>query len=150
MPRNCQAKIEDVIEKTKRPPSKCYGCSETGHIHRYCPVNQSGNVNGGEDPQASSSPIRKANTPESFWCYNCGEEGHISRNCTVQVAEEAVESIGATPPTRDYAGRNKHYGRAQHDRKIGARIDTYDFGGGLKTCDREVKTGERTRTGLII
>jgi hypothetical protein len=34
MARKCQAKIEDVIEKTERPPSKCYGCGETGHIHR--------------------------------------------------------------------------------------------------------------------
>jgi hypothetical protein len=73
----------------------------------------------------------------------------MSRNCNVQVAKEAIEFVGATESGQDYSGRNKHFRHAQRDHEIGGKIEPFDFGGGLKTCDREVKKGECTRTGPL-
>jgi hypothetical protein len=144
--RNCTVKIKDAF---KRPPPECYGCGGTGHIHRYCPDKQFNNVNDGEGLPATSNHSRNFQVKEPFFCFNCGGEGHISRNCTVEVPEESVEFVGVTPPVRDYSGRNKHFRRAQRYRET-SYIYTYDFGGGLQTCDREVKKGEMTRLGLSI
>jgi hypothetical protein len=151
--RNCQAEIEDITEsvkKTEGPLPECYGCGETGHIRRNCPSEQSGKIDGGEGLQTPANPFPKSKAREPFLCYNCGEEGQMFRDCTVEVPGETVEFVDTSTTAREYGGRNKHFRRAQRDHEIGPKIYTYEFGGGITTCDREVKQGERTRLGLTV
>lgn len=75
--------------------------------------------------------------------YNCNEEGHLARDYSAPTAE----ANNGGP--RDVSGRNRNFRRAQNDR-VAKRIEVVGNGEGLRTCDREVRKGEWTRTGLLI
>jgi hypothetical protein len=85
---------------------------------------------------------------KTFTCYNCCKEGHIARNCDSSRKTDPPGHVANTH-ARDTSGRNRNYRRAQNDR-FAHRIDVAGNGEGLRTCDREVRKGDVTRTGLII
>ena len=116
-------------KKSKRPAPICYNCNEEGHLSRDCTVE------------------KKVKRPLPV-CYNCNVEGHLARDCTLTRKEDAGRHVAEKSTTRDTAGRNRHFRRAQRDRA--AFIDVAGNGEGLRTCDREVRQGEVTRTGMIV
>lgn len=64
---------------------------------------------------------RKQNPRSSVQCSKCSHYGHVANKCRT---------------------------KPQNRKPLG--VELTDNGGGLKTCIREVKRGERTRTGLLI
>jgi hypothetical protein len=126
------AEAVEATQKTKRAAQICYSCNEEGHLARKCTAETSAKP----QDKKRSAPI----------CYNCKEEGHFARDC-----EAPGVSINNTNnrPARDSSSRNRHCRRAHRDR-IANRIKVTDNGEGLRTCDREVRKGELTRTGLVI
>jgi hypothetical protein len=82
-------------------------------------------------------------------CYNCNEEGHIARHCSLPRKAKVSNHTGNNSPIRDTADRNRYFRHAQTNR-FANRIDVAGNGEGLRTCDREVRKGEVTRTGLVI
>lgn len=70
---------------------------------------------------------RDCSTPQA--CYNCKKPGHIAGDCPAN------------------ANRNNYkQGFKRHPKMV----DVSGNGGGLRTCTREVRSGEYTRTGLKI
>jgi hypothetical protein len=122
MSRNCPAEKTEATKKAQGASVVCYNCNAEGHLSRDC--------------TEEKKPVR----PRPV-CYNCNEEGHLSRDCTEAMKED-------TRGPRDNSGRSRHFRQAQHDRA--AYIEVASNGEGLRTCDREVKKGEKTRTGLVI
>jgi hypothetical protein len=110
----------------------CYYCGEDGHIARNCTAKAAATI------QAADTIKRS-----TIVCNNCKEEGHIACICNApaKVSEKTVK--------RDATGRNRNVRRPQKDR-ADRRIDVAGNGEGIRTCDREVRKGEVTRTGLII
>lgn len=128
--RNCTAETAEPAQKTERSAPIFYNCNEEGHLARDCSAETKNTA------QKRQSPV----------CYNCNEEVHFARDCTVSgiPMDEANDR-----PTRDKSGRNRHFRRAQRDR-VANRIEVTGNGEVLRTCDREVRKGELTRTGLAI
>lgn len=122
--------------KTRKPKPanhfSCYYCGENGHIARNCTAKA-----------AATNQAADAIKRSTIVCNNCKEEGHIARICNApaKVSEKTVR--------RDATGRNRNVRRPQKDR-ADRRIDVAGNGEGIRTCDREVRKGEVTRTGLII
>jgi hypothetical protein len=144
--RNCTAPKKPVIPKAATAATAgkatgpeessasvtCFNCLGAGHISRDCTV----------------KVVPKAK--EVFNCYNCGEEGHLSRNCTKE------KRVKRQPPT---CYNCQQVGHLSHDCTAAPKparqaqayyIEVAGNGEGLRTCDREVKKGEKTRTGLVI
>lgn len=122
MSRNCPEEKHEAIKKTQGASVLCYNCNAEDHLSRDC--------------TEKKKPVR----PRPV-CYNCNEEGHLFRDCTEAMKED-------THGPRDTSGRSRHFCQVQHDRA--AYIEVAGNGEGLRTCDREVKKGEKTRTGLVI
>jgi hypothetical protein len=114
----------------------CYNYGQDGHMIRDCTFKVAPKV----------KPV--------FKCYNCSEEGHLSRDCTKEKKAkrqpptcyncrgEGHLSSDCTAPRKD------NYQSYQVQRAY--CIEVAGNGEGLRTCDREVKKGEKTRTGLVI
>jgi hypothetical protein len=113
----------------------CYYCDEEGHIARNC--------------TAKAAISAKGMGRSAVTCYNCNEEGHIARNCNVSRKANNPDHVAAKLPVRNIAGRNRNFRHSQRDR-FANHIDVTANGEGLRTCDREVRKGEVTRTGLVI
>jgi hypothetical protein len=134
------APSEAYIQGSKALKSKpvnrfnCFYCGEEGHIAHNCTTKATDTLKAADKAKETKRP--------ALTCYNCNEEGHIARNCEVS----APINIS---PRRDSTGRNRNSRRAQNDR-FARRIDVTGNGEGIRTCDREVRKGEVTRTGLII
>ncbi|KAG9190806.1 hypothetical protein G6011_08894 [Alternaria panax] len=137
--------VRSVKETTERPPPICFNCQETGHTARNCTREM---LVTGDSNRLSTSlhPHHKSKSKEPFICFSCGGEGHMARECTVENPSPGVEFFGASGPFGATAGRNKHFRNAQRNREI----EVVQNGEGLATCDREVRKGEMTRTGLIV
>ncbi|KAH5089878.1 hypothetical protein HBH71_155850 [Parastagonospora nodorum] len=127
--KDCTAITKETAPKTKRQPFTRYNCLEGGHIARNC--------------KAETKTPSTNNERAPPVCYNCTEEGHLARDCSAP----AAGAYNSGP--RDVSGRNRHFRRAQHDR-VAKRIEVMGNGEGLRTCDREVRKGELTRTGLVV
>ncbi|KAF2713029.1 hypothetical protein K504DRAFT_530099 [Pleomassaria siparia CBS 279.74] len=96
-------------------------------------------------------------------CYACNDEGHIARNCPTPPAaytqartffkdNKVLGDMTAQDQTRANiaAGRKMNYRRAKSERTSHGTIAIMGNGEGLRTCDREVRQGEFTRTGLQV
>ena len=55
-----------------RPPIRCYGCGEMGHIRRFCPNTRP------SPRQQQTNSTREQRAP---WCLCCGEDGHWMAGC---------------------------------------------------------------------
>jgi hypothetical protein len=131
-----------------REPFNCYNCGGEGHIWRNCKA----------EPKAKKPTFVK----EPFLCYNCDGEGHLSRDCKAD--PKAKTSVIVKEPflcyncdgeghlSRDCPKPRKNYEVRRQQRDPGAvLIELPHIGGGnVRTCQREVRKGERTRTGLVI
>lgn len=150
--------LKQKSESKTRKPSNCFKCGKVGHIARNCTTETTA-----RHPATKSSTSREPNTiknagatnglsggptkQKSSKCFKCGRPGHGLRKCTLETSLNVTEK--SMVQVRDMASRNKNYRRAQRDRVVGV-IEVKGNGEGLKTCDREVKIGEMTRTGLIV
>ncbi|KAF2106089.1 hypothetical protein BDV96DRAFT_694353 [Lophiotrema nucula] len=158
-------------KKTRRPKrskgNACFKCSEEGHLARHCTAAAT-NDGVSQDPvivSATKMNAAPATTRSPPTCYNCKEVGHIARYCTQPRAYQAegIEFVGAESSGTDHAspvsstrptGRNKFQKRARADRRpyqpYNWNIDVQPNGEGLTTCDVEVRSGQVTRTGMVI
>jgi hypothetical protein len=107
----------------------CYYCGEEGHIARNC--------------TSKAADAIEETKRSNVTCYNCNHEGHVARVCNApaQVPKKNLK--------RDTTGRIRNIRRSQNG-PFDRRIDVTGNGEGIRTCDREVRKGEVTRTGLII
>lgn len=137
----------------------CYYCGGAGHQARNCPIKtkQESVVSEPAGTPASSKTARNAKPKAAFICYNCGEDGHMSRDCPAEQTEKTKKAQGSLVKcyncnaqghlSRDFT-QEKKQPRFRQARV--AYIEVAGNGEGLRTCDREVKKGEKTRTGLVI
>ncbi|EDU39566.1 conserved hypothetical protein [Pyrenophora tritici-repentis Pt-1C-BFP] len=124
---NTKAKHHDAAKNassvqgtTSQVPFMCYKCHGEGHLARNCTVKLE---------------------PKPANCYKCNEPGHIARNCT------KVPSARVNKPITCY---NCGECTLPNRRRVVPVIQVSDFGGGLQTCDRVVRKGELSRTGMRI
>ncbi|KAF2125899.1 hypothetical protein P153DRAFT_408813 [Dothidotthia symphoricarpi CBS 119687] len=89
---------------------------------------------GGHVSRQCTAESKKQPVKQPIHCYNCGAGGHMSRNCTMPRFQKSGH------------GRKKIFRRVQRV----PVIEVSTNGEGLRTCDREVKKGEMTRTGLVV
>lgn len=106
----------------------------------------------GKDAQSKKKQA-KANTVS---CWNCNSHGHRSRDCTVS-SEGMYQSKKAKHTSRGGAdtgagpsAKRPARGRRAKRESLVHPIEVNGNGEGLRTCDREVRPGETTRTGLIV
>jgi len=105
-----------------RPPPVCYKCDTEGHIARVC--------------------------PNARICHSCKQTGHISKDCPTAKASDQMTKR-SNKPVR--GARKQTYRRGTgYGQWVPSIVELYENGEGLRTCDREVKRGEMTRTGLLI
>jgi hypothetical protein len=121
--RDCKAK---KLQRVQHPAPACYNCNHEGHMSRDCTVQR-------------PAPI----------CYNCDIAGHLARDCLEPRKVDPREDVANASKPRNTTGRNRNFRRAQRER-ITYGIEVTGNGEGLRTCDREVRKGKLTRTGLVI
>ncbi|KAF2875636.1 hypothetical protein BDV95DRAFT_591099 [Massariosphaeria phaeospora] len=157
--RNCSAPIASrapLADKTNNLPTSapittskphprplpiCYTCNTPGHLARNCRA-----------PTEPRAPLTTDTSRPPPTCYACNTPGHLARNCP-----SPIDSVHAdAAPTERRAsptGRNKNYRRAKRERDAAEFLVPIAISGngeGLRTCDREVRVGEVTRTGLVV
>jgi hypothetical protein len=104
-------------------------------------------VTGGSNNYSTSAhPRRKPKSKEPCICFNCGGEGHMARECIDEKSNTGVEFVGATRSVHTTASRDRSFCNTQRNHKI----EVVKNGEGLATCDREVRKGDMTRTGLVV
>lgn len=103
---------------------------------------------------------RKRRKANAVLCWNCNGHGHLARDCTVSSGD--VETAEKPKPKPKPTVRGSTSGLTEKSTKRAARthrgkrdrlvypIEVTGNGEGLRTCDREVRSGELTRTGLVI
>ncbi|PVI04034.1 hypothetical protein DM02DRAFT_694553 [Periconia macrospinosa] len=87
--------------------------------------------------QKKAAKTEAAKRASSLVCYNCGGVGHIAKFCRSKAAKSSSK----------YNGQMKGHGHKEKKPRVVVVITN---GEGIRTCDREVKKGEMTRTGLIV
>lgn len=153
---------KEVSKKRTRRLPVCFNCSETGHTARNCTVDQGlatipeeNAAKTGEADTGIKDESKNGTRPPPV-CYNCNEEGHIARNCRYprefSRQNHFNENLTDNPDPNVGRGRNKNRRRARVDRYMDyvQAIPVIHNGEGITTCDREVRLGEVTRTGLWI
>lgn len=100
---------------------KCFKCGKQGHLVKDCP----------EKAQIANKK-----------CYRCGETGHMAKNCRVNSAKD-----NRNPKPRSTKKAKPTNGNEEFQLPI---VKVTSNGVGIRTCDRVVRKGEVTRTGLII
>ncbi|KAF2798745.1 hypothetical protein K505DRAFT_371478 [Melanomma pulvis-pyrius CBS 109.77] len=166
-------------QKYRKKP-RCYTCKERGHTQHHCTNHISKDSVAQDTTTVPATPIKKTpdeSTSKKLVdaikevtkkpvrpppvCYACNDEGHIARNCPAPPAaylqgaqtsnkNGVMEDITSQARTSAFHGRNKFYRRAKAERVHYDSIVVVGNGEGLRTCDREVRPGEYTRTGLPI
>jgi hypothetical protein len=148
----------EASEKIVRKLSTCYNCKAQGHIARDCKASTFNpptcyKCNGqGHLSRNCETPKVEPRTRKPPTCYNCSETGHISRSCPYTTKMAGPDTYANTPRPESGRGRNMNPRRARADRYYDhtRQIELAADGEGVKTCTREVKTGEYTRTGVYI
>jgi hypothetical protein len=149
--RNCDADSKQVVTDANQGPIQsnptrtskfqeafnCYNCGNEGHIARNCSA------------QTTASILTTKSTHPPPVCYDCNGIGHLARNCIVSAVEGGLSQYNAEFKGRDTVGRNRNFRRAQRDRAAGV-IEISGNGEEIRTCDREVRKGEKTRLGLVV
>ncbi|KAF1843123.1 uncharacterized protein K460DRAFT_418246 [Cucurbitaria berberidis CBS 394.84] len=138
--RNCTVSIapepaaSGASKKQRRPT--CFHCSAKGHVARHCTMGnsqeKSSSVNGAEviPTEASTTQLssRRSHTQKSITPANISTGTRLARS-------------SASP--------SKHIRRTQRSHQVDP-IVVAGNGEGLRTCDREIRSGEMTRTELVI
>ncbi|KAF1958117.1 hypothetical protein CC80DRAFT_591903 [Byssothecium circinans] len=170
-PTETPAATKPKAKQTARPPQVCFNCDTEGHIARNCPAPKVDTPT--HAPPPTTSPPTTTNDPPSRpppTCYNCNQIGHIARACPNPFVPSSSTTGPFHPTTPRPAGtgnpRNKYRRRAQSDRYDdfvrderarelqsagdGDGIEVVGNNHGIRTCEREARRGEWTRTGLRI
>ncbi|EFQ94956.1 hypothetical protein PTT_07202 [Pyrenophora teres f. teres 0-1] len=127
-PRGAARNTPAIQGAKSQVPFMCYKCRGEGHLARNCTVKLE---------------------PKPAICYKCHEAGHIARKCT----KVPPAPITKKPFTCYNCGESGHMAREctlLDRRHVVPVIEVGDFGGGLQTCDRVVRKGALTRTGMRI
>ncbi|CAI6333141.1 unnamed protein product [Periconia digitata] len=110
---------------------------------------------------AQARKARKADRAKQapIVCYACKKEGHIGRDCPTSKGKQipivcfACKKGGHMardcPSAKGKQGK-KNAGRAKPRRAQQGVVQVSTNGHGIQTCDRAVKSGEMTRTGMLI
>lgn len=64
-----------VVSPHQRPPQRCYGCGQLGHIKKFCPTHKDKN-------------------PPGKFCFVCGSDEHMANRCAERKTTKTIKHEG--------------------------------------------------------